>query len=106
MIIAEQIRRGKVLAEQAGLEMYAQVGERDACGFGWVEVYVDRTNSAQAKELIKAGFRKSYIPKCLEMWDPAGVPTQSISVKEAGAEAYANYLRALGLRAYAGSRLD
>jgi hypothetical protein len=106
MITADQIKAGKVLAEQAGQAMYAKVGERDACGFGWVEVYVDRTNSKQAKELIKAGFRKDYKPKCLSMWDPAGVPTQSISVKEAGAEAYATYLRALGLKAYAGSRLD
>jgi len=106
MVTAELIRAGKRVAEQAGLEMYAKVGERDACGFGWVEVYVDRTNSAQAKELIAAGFRKDYKPKCLSMWDPAGVPTQSISVKEAGAEAYAEYLRALGLKAYAGSRMD
>ena len=106
MVTAEMIRAGKRVAEQAGLEMYQKIGERDACGFGWVEVYVDRTNSAQAKELIAAGFRKDYKPKCLSMWDPAGIPTQSISVKEAGAEAYATYLRALGLKAYAGSRLD
>ena len=106
MITADQIKAGKVLAEQAGLAMYQRVGERDACGFGWVEVYVDRTNSKQAQELIKAGFRKDYKPKCLTMWDPAGVPTQSISVKEAGAEAYATYLQALGLRAYGCSRLD
>ena len=106
MVTAEQIRSGKVLAEQAGLAMYQRIGERDACGFGWVEVVVDRTNSKQAKELIKAGFRKDYKPKTLSMWDPAGVPTQSISVKEAGAQAYATYLQALGLRAYAGSRLD
>jgi hypothetical protein len=106
MITAEQIRAGKVLAEQAGLSMYQKVGERDACGFGWVEVYVDRTNSKQAQELIKAGFRKDYKPKCLSMWDPAGIPTQSISVKEAGAYAYASYLTQLGLKAYAGSRLD
>jgi hypothetical protein len=106
MITAEQIRNGKQLAEQAGLAMYQKVGERDACGFGWVEVYVDRTNSKQAKELIKAGFRKDYKPRCLSMWDPAGVPTQSVSVKEAGAYAYAEYLSQLGLKAYAGSRLD
>jgi hypothetical protein len=106
MVIAEQIRQGKLLAEAAGRAMYAQVGERDMCGFGWVEVYVDRTNSKQAKELIAAGFRKDYKPKCLSMWDPAGIPTQSVSVKEAGARAYADYLRALGLNAYAGSRLD
>ena len=106
MITAEQIQAGKQLAEAAGQAMYAQVGERDMCGFGWVDVYVDRTNSKQAKELIKAGFRKDYKPRCLSMWDPAGVPTQSISVKEAGARAYADYLSQLGLTAYAGSRLD
>ena len=106
MVTAEQIQAGKSLAESAGQAMYAQIGEQDLCGFGWVEVYVDRTNSKQAKELIAAGFRKDYKPRCLSMWDPAGVPTQSISVKEAGAEAYATYLRALGLNAYAGSRLD
>jgi hypothetical protein len=106
MITAEQIRQGKALAETAGREMYAQIGERDACGFGWVDVFVDRTNSKQAQELIKAGFRKDYKPKCLSMWDPAGIPTQSISVKEAGAQAYAEFLRQLGLKAYAGSRMD
>ena len=106
MVTAEQIRQGKQLAEQAGLAMYNKIGERDACGFGWVEVYVDRTNSKQAKELIAAGFKKDYKPKCLSMWDPAGVPTQSISVKEAGAQAYATYLQALGLTAYGCSRLD
>jgi hypothetical protein len=106
MVTAEQIQAGKVLAEQAGRAMYQKVGERDACGFGWVEVYVDRTNSKQAQELLKAGFRKDYKPKCLSMWDPAGIPTQSISVKEAGAYAYAEYLTQLGLRAYAGSRMD
>ncbi len=106
MISAEQIQKGMAIAIQAGQLMYARVGERDACGFGWTEVYVDRTNSKQAKELIKAGFRKDWKPKCLTFWDPAGVPTQSISVKEAGADAFAGYLSALGLKAYGCSRLD
>ena len=107
MITAEQIRAGKQLAESAGRAEYAKWGgDRGACGFAWVEVYVDRTNSKQAKELIAAGFRKDYKPKCLSMWDPAGIPTQSISVKEAGAYAYAEYLSKLGLKAYAGSRMD
>ena len=106
MISAEQIQKGMAIAIQAGQLMYARVGERDACGFGWTEVYVDRTNSKQAKELIKAGFRKDYKPKCLTFWDPAGVPTQSISVKEAGADAFADYLSGLGLKAYGCSRMD
>ena len=106
MITAEQIQAGKTLAEQAGRDMYAKIGERDACGFGWVDVYVDRTNSKQAKELIKAGFRKDYKPKCLSMWNPGDLPVQNIDIKEAGADAMATYLRSLGLNAYSGSRLD
>jgi len=106
MVTAQEIQAGFELARQAGVEMYSRVGERDACGFGWVDVQVERTNSKQAQELVKAGFRKSYRPKTMTFWDPAGVPTQSISVKEAGAEALATYLTALGLKAYAGSRLD
>ena len=106
MITAEQIRQGKAIAEQAGLAMYQRIGERDACGFGWVEVYVDRTNSKQAKELIAAGFRKDYKPKCLSYWNPGDLPVQNVDIKEAGADAMATYLRTLGLNAYAGSRLD
>ena len=106
MVTAEFIRAGKVFAEQAGQAMYAKIGERDACGFGWVEVYVDRTNSKQAKELIAAGFRKDYKPKCLSMWNPGGLGVQNIDIKEAGANVLAEHLRNLGLKAYAGSRLD
>ena len=101
-IVAEGVKQ----AQQAGQAMYAQVGERDACGFGWVEVFVERTNSKEAKALIEAGFRKDWKPKCLTMWDPAGVPTQSVSVKEAGADAMAEVLSAAGFKAYGCSRLD
>ena len=93
-------------AEKAGQESYAQVGERDCCGFAWVEVYVDRTNSKEAKELIAAGFKKDYKPKCLSMWNPSGLGTQSMTPKEAGAWAMAEVLRTAGFRAYAGSRMD
>ena len=108
MITAEQIQAGKVLAEQASVDMYDKMGRKDAfaCGFAWVDVFVERTNSAQAKELIKAGFKKDYKPKCLSMWNPGELPVQNIDIKEAGADAYATYLRALGLQAYSGSRLD
>jgi hypothetical protein len=106
IVTAEQIQAGLPTARAAAQAMYARIGERDACGFGWVEVYVTRTNSKQARELIRAGFRKDWKPKCLTLWDPAGIPTQSISVKEAGADALATYLTALGLRAYGCSRMD
>lgn len=107
MITADIIESGKQLAEVASQQELAKWGgDRGACGFAWVEVFVDRTNSKQAKELIKAGFRKDYKPKCLSMWNPGGLPVQNIDIKEAGAYAYANFLQALGLKAYAGSRLD
>jgi hypothetical protein len=106
MITADEIQAGLSTARAAAEAKYAQVGERDACGFGWTEVYVSRTNSKEAQELIKAGFRKDYKPKCLTYWDPAGLPTQSISVKEAGADAFAAYLTTLGFKAYGCSRMD
>lgn len=93
-------------AKHAGAVSYAEVGERDCCGFAWVEVYVSRTNSKEAKELLAAGFRKDYKPKCLTMWNPSGLGTQSMTPKEAGAYAMAEVLTNAGFKAYAGSRMD
>jgi hypothetical protein len=102
-VVAEAI----VAAQTAGAKSYAEVGERDCCGFAWVEVFVERTNSKEAKELIAAGFKKDYKPKCLSMWNPSGLGTQSMTPKEVGAWAMAEVLREqLGLKAYAGSRMD
>jgi len=108
MITAEQILPGIELAKQASIAMYDKMGRKDAyaCGFAWVDVYVDRTNSKQAKELIKAGFKKDYKPRCLSMWNPGDLPVQNVDIKEAGATAMALYLRALGLDAFSASRLD
>ena len=107
MVTADQIVKGIPLAVQASTDMYHKIGgDRYACGLAWVEVYVDRTNSRQARELIAAGFKKDYKPKCLSMWNPGGLGVQNIDIKEAGADALAAYLQGLGLRAYAGSRMD
>ena len=106
MDIRSLVAQGIVAAQQAGQASYQQVGERDCCGFAWVEVYVERTNSKEAKELIAAGFRKDYKPKCLTMWNPSGLGTQSMTPKEQGAYAMAEVLSNAGLRAYAGSRMD
>ena len=108
MVTAEQIKIGLSLANTASIEMYEQMGRKDAfaCGFAWVDVYVDRTNSKQAKELIAAGFKKDYKPKCLSYWNPGDLPVQNVDIKEAGADAMATYLKSLGLNAYSSSRLD
>jgi len=109
MITAQEIQKGKILAEDASMDFFrTKLNGKDqfACGFAWVDVFVDRTNSKQAKELIAAGFKKDYKPKCLSMWNPGGLGLQNIDAKEAGADAMATYLQSLGLKAYAGSRLD
>lgn len=93
-------------AKKAEAEFLAKHGEMAYCGFAWVEVYVDRTNSKPAKELLAAGFRKDYKPKCLSVWNPGGSSTQSMDVKEAGAVAFAAVMTKYGFRAYACSRAD
>ena len=83
-------------------------GDRDCCGFAWVNVYGVRSNSKMGKALIQAGFRKSWERGVLQFWNPAKSGTQSSSALEAGAYAFADVLKnKLGLdKCYAGSRLD
>jgi hypothetical protein len=95
-----------IQARTAAKAFYDQHGDRDCCGFAWVDVYGVRSNSRLGKTLQSFGFRKSYTGS-LQLWTPCGSPTQSISIKEAGAEAYAKVItEKLGIKAYAGSRLD
>ena len=70
-----------------------EYGEPMYCGFAWVDVYVTRTNSKEAKLLESVGFKKSYRAK-------------SMDCREVGAQAYADVLRAYGFRASMGSRAD
>ena len=83
-----------------------EYGEPMYCGFAWVDVRVERTNSKEAKALEAVGFRKSYRPKMMTLWDPAEHRGQSMDCKEVGAQAYAEVLRAHGYKAYMGSRAD
>ena len=94
-----------VAAKSAAEDIYAKIGDRDCCGFAWVTVYDVRSNSKLGKRLQAAGFKRAY-GGGLQLWDPAHYPTQSMSVLEAGAYAYAAVLEGVGLRAYAGSRMD
>ncbi len=97
------------LAQRASEDYFQnQLQGRDQmmCGFAWVDVYVERTNSKEARELIRAGFKKDYKPKCLSMWNPGGLHVQNIDAKEAGAQAMARFLQQQGFQAYSGSRLD
>ena len=103
LTIHNEAQTAAINAEQAFI---AQYGEPMYCGFGWVEVYVDRTNSKQAKELLAAGFKKDYKPRCLTVWNPGGSHTQSMDIKEHGAVAYARTLVQHGIDAHMSSRAD
>ena len=92
-----------ITAENAFL---AQHGEPLYCGFAWVDVFVERTNSKEAKLLKSIGFKPSWRRKCLNLWKPGGYNGQSMDVLEAGANAYAEVLSKHGFRAYMGSRAD
>ena len=109
MITVDQVLVAKQAAVEASNEYFmTHLNGRDTgyCGFAWVEVEVERTNSAQAKELIKAGFKKHWTPKCMSMWNPGGLSVQNMEVKDVGARQMAAMLANLGLKAYAGSRPD
>jgi len=105
--VQDALNEAGIQARTAAKQMYSKIGERDACGFAWVNVYGVRSNSKLGKALQAAGFRKDYTGS-LQIWNPSGHHTQSISVKEAGAYAYAKVLQdKLGLeKVYAGSRMD
>ena len=94
-------------ARSAAKAFHAKHGDRDCCGFAWVNVWGVRSNSKLGKWLQAAGFRKDYTG-ALCLWNPSGFPTQSISILEAGADAYAQVLKdKLGLdKVYSGSRMD
>jgi hypothetical protein len=96
----------KTAAIQAENAYLAQHGEPLYCGFAWVDVFVARTNSKEAKELVKIGFKKSWRPKTMNLWSPGGYNGQSMDVKEAGAHAYAEVLIKYGFKAYMGARAD
>ena len=101
--IHNEARQAAITAENNFLTKH---GDMAYCGFAWVDVYVDRTNSKEAKELLKIGFKKSWRAKCLNLWTPGGYNGQSMDVKEAGAHAYAEVLSKYGFHAYMGSRAD
>jgi len=101
--IKNEAQTAAITAEQAFI---AQHGEMAYCGFAWVDVFVARTNSKEAKLLKEIGFKRDYKPRCLNLWNCGSYNGQSMDVKEAGARAYAAVLQKHGFRAYMGSRAD
>jgi hypothetical protein len=105
--VQDALNEAGIQARTAAKEALQKFGDRDACGFAWVDVYGVRSNSKLGKALASYGFSKSY-KGSLQLWNPSKVGYQSLNILEAGAEAYAQVLRdKLGLdKVYAGSRMD
>jgi len=99
-----------ITAHEAAQRALAQYGDRDACGFAWVNIWdykgtKIRSNSKLGKALAAAGVRKDYQGAyCL--WNPSKLGVQSMGILEAGAYAAAEVFKAAGFTAYAGSRMD
>jgi hypothetical protein len=95
-------------AAAASQAVLARMGGRDSgcCGFAWTTVHGVRSNSRLGKVLAEFGFSPAY-GGGLQLWNPGQSPVQNIDIKEAGAEVMATILQTqLGVRAYAGSRMD
>jgi len=91
-------------AQQAEADFRAKHGEPGYCGFAWVTVF-EKASTKLGRALKELGFRKAY-DGGLQLWNPGGSHTQSMDIKETGAQAYADVLRKYNINAYMGSRAD
>jgi len=108
--VQDIVRDAMTSATEAAQRALAQHGDRDCCGFAWVNIWEHngkkiRANSKLGKALLAAGVRKDYTGSyCL--WNPSKLGVQSVGILEAGAYAAAEVFKLAGFTAYAGSRLD
>jgi len=101
----ESIHNTAVAAAQtAEADFRARHGEPGYCGFAWVTV-PEKASTKLGRALKTVGFTKAY-GGGLQLWNPGGSYTQSMDIKETGAQAYADVLKKFGITAYMGSRAD
>jgi hypothetical protein len=106
--VQDACNAAEMAARVAAKQAYTALGgDRGACGFAWVNIYGVRSNSRLGKTLQSFGFRKDYTGS-LQLWNPSKAGVQSLDILEAGAYAYAEFIKSkLGLdKVYAGSRMD
>ena len=100
-IRAEALEAGAKAAQ----EYIEKHGEPFYCGFAWVNIYGIKGNTKLGKRMKAAGIEKDY-SGAYNIWNPSQHGTQSMDVKEAGAQASAEVFNRYGFRAYMGSRAD
>ena len=93
------------VARSVGEQYIAKNGEPFYCGFAWVNIAPG--TSKFARDLRKAGVvrGRSYYGG-IDVWNPGGLPKQSMDVKEVAADAYVKVLGTYGIRATMMSRAD
>jgi hypothetical protein len=93
-------------AEREVTTRYNQQGnDWGACGFAWVNIWKVKGNSKLGRKLKAAGVTQDYT-RAFSIWNPGGYGGQDVSIREAGARAYATVLKSYGFDATVGSRLD
>ena len=108
---AANIAKGAYLTKWKEATGGNEYGEPMYCGFGWVQCTPENKGNTRLGKQERAvledmGFRKDWTGKSYQLWNPTGYAGQSMDVKEAGAQAYAETLRQYGFKAYMGSRAD
>ena len=91
-------------AKRATLQHLSKHGEDFYCGFAWVQVR-EKASTKLGRALKSIGFTKAYHGG-MQLWNPSGTMSQSMILKEVGAQAYVDVLEEFGIDAYVGSRAD
>ena len=104
-LVQDAVNEAGIQARTAAKAFHAKHGDRDACGFAWVEIFGVKGNTKLGKALAASGIKKSYSGG-LQMWNPSKMMVQNVDTLEAGADAAAAVFKSYGFTAYAGSRLD
>ena len=91
-------------AKNATIQHLTKHGEDYYCGFAWVQVR-EKASTKLGRALKSIGCTKTY-GGGLQLWNPSGTMSQSMTLKEVGAQAYANVLQDFGIHAYIQSRAD
>lgn len=98
-------------AAKTAADWLQKYGDRDACGFAWVNIKPARGPLITAlKKHPEARIHKNYEGGGIRVYNPSRNNTQSISPKEDGAQAFIDVLKKYGVTegysVWAGSRLD
>ena len=91
-------------AKNAMIQHLSKHGEDFYCGFAWVQVR-EKASTKLGRALKSIGFTKAY-GGGLQLWNPSGTMSQSMTLKEVGAQAYADVLSDFGIDASLRSRAD